>query len=180
MNRTLVVCGALAGASIGLVPSAAFATHSVATNKAPKAPIVGHWKVNHTATTDVEAAGGGFVVTAHHRFMRGFEVKLGPDAETACGTGTIHLVGRQRIYDAKGTGEFGSSNEWVVGKNEPTADPVIQPSKVTLGRGGKHFKGRFRTVFTKSRGGVTSGGEIDFTPKGPDGSCQLDFGIKKG
>lgn len=177
MRRALPVIAALAIAA--LLPSAAFASQNVASKKTPKPPVVGHWKVNHTATTDVEAAGGGFTVTHRHADVTKLSVKIGPDAETACGSGTINVIGKHRVFDAKGMSEFGSYNEWVVGENEPNDDPVIQPEKVTLGRAGKHFHGRLDIVFSKPRGGVTSGGDIVFNTK-KFGGCDLSFGIKKG
>jgi hypothetical protein len=176
VKRTLAVIAALAIAA--LIPSAALASQGVASKKPPKPPAVGHWTVNHTATTVVEAAGGGFTVTHRHADVTKLSVKIGPGAETASGIGTISVIGKHRLYDAKGTSEFGSYNEWVVGRNEPNDDPVIQPEKVTLGRAGKHFHGRLDIVFSKPRGGVTSGGDIVFNTK-KFGGCDLSFGIKK-
>jgi hypothetical protein len=175
MKRTLALIAALAIAA--LIPSAAVASQGVASKKAPKPPVVGHWKVIHSASV-IEATGGGFTVTHRHAAVTGVSVTVGPDAETACGTGTINVIGKHRLYDAKGSGQFGSYNVWVVGKNAPNDDPVIQPEKVTLGRAGRHFNGRLDIIFAKPRGGLSSDGNIVFNNK-TFGSCQLTFNFKK-
>jgi hypothetical protein len=177
MKLTLLVGGVLV-TSLGLLPSAAIASSDVATKKAPTPPVSGHWDVSNNPKFFTASAGGGLTVTAHHGYIKDLRVILAPAASTQCGTGTVHLIGKHKIIDAKGDSDFGPYNEWVVGRNDHRADPVIQPTKVTPSRGGKHFAGRFDMVFNKPRGGNSTSGNILFHTKAP-GGCNLTFGIKK-
>jgi hypothetical protein len=115
------------------------------------------------------------VVTKGHQYIKDIVIKLGTDADTVCGAAgdTFEIAQKQKIFDAKGDLEFGGTyNEWAVGRNDPNADPVIQPRIVTLTINGKKRKADYWMVFQH---GTKGNGEITFAHQ----DCQLDFGFKK-
>jgi hypothetical protein len=173
MKPSLRLAGAITVVAVGLAPLAtAAAAPSRPAAKTPPRPAVGKWRVTGTELT------GSFRVTAKHRAAAGFTTTIGPDAETACGTGTVKVRGRHKIIDAKGTdAEDMHYSEWVVGKNEPGSISDIAPIKVTVTHDGHRHHGRFQLAFLNARGHSKKGdaaGEITYG-KG----CLLQFDIRK-
>jgi hypothetical protein len=171
MKQSLRLLGAITVVTVGLAPlGAAAAAPSQPASKTP--PTVGKWKVTGTELT------GSFRVTAKHRAATGFTTTIGPDAETACGTGKVKVSGRHKIIDAKGTdAEDMHYNDWVVGKNEPGSVSDIAPIKVMVTHDGHRHKGTFQLGFLNARGHSKKGnaaGEISYG-KG----CFLQFDIHK-
>jgi hypothetical protein len=135
-------------------------------------PDSGAWRVSGT---DLK---GALTVTAKHAFETGFHGKIGPDAETACGTGSVSVLGKHKIIHISGEGEFGPYNLWGVGRNAPNSDPVIQPIKVTVNHNGHHGAGRLVMSFLNARGHSKAGnaaGELFYK----NGTCDLQFDINK-
>ncbi len=155
-----------------LVPSSALAARAV-TAGAPAPPKAGAWKMTSGGANDDEFV-GTFTI-GHNLSVSHLTGTIAPGGETACGTGKVSLVTSEKIFDATGTDPEGSNyNEWVVGRNEESADPVIQPVRVTLSHNGKQIKGSFDLVFTTHRG--ESGGDIYYD----GGNCDLSFLIVRG
>jgi hypothetical protein len=166
---------------VGVLASAA-ANHA----KAPKPPKSGHWMLNNNEDEPgvMENSGGVFTVTAKHRDVKNLSVIIGPDAETACGTGTVRVLGKQAIRNIKGETDFGGTyDEWIVGKPHADAAPPYTPDKVKLHRAGKVFKGGLEMNFAGPTGGTKKKPSIGtITYKGPKkfgGSCSLNFGYNK-
>jgi hypothetical protein len=71
-----------------------------------------------------------------------FHATLTKTAETPCGTGTIAAAQALTAIHATGTDPEGSHYAfWAVGRNEPSADPVIQPTRAKFDRNGKTITG---------------------------------------
>jgi hypothetical protein len=185
MLRSLAVCTLSVTIAAG-VPAVAAAHPGASAAKSPAAPSAGRWVVDaNGATNDVEATAGSFLVTDKHghRGVGGLRVTIGPQAETACGTGTVRVLGKHKLYEAKGTVVAYDSkyDTWIVGTHNGTG---IHPDKVTLSRAGKTFKGKLQIDFIGRRGGKAtnkkggiSAGTIDYNSK-TLGSCEFTFGIK--
>jgi len=85
---------------------------------------------------------------------------------------------RLKIADASGTDAEGAYNEYAVGLNDPSADPVIQPIPVDLTRQGRAVKGEVYLVFPQGK--ALGGGQIYYTTTGTNGGpCDLKFDIKQ-
>jgi hypothetical protein len=150
------------------VPAGAVAAQVA--REAVAAPKAGTWKTVKDGYGYADVA-GTFTVT-----KSGYVTKLRgtmtSDAETACGTGTVAVPKAQKMFDAKGMdSEGGSYNEWVVGINDPSADPVIQPKKVTVTVDGKSVAGKLDIVFPHGAG--DGAGDIEYD----HGNCDLQFDI---
>jgi hypothetical protein len=121
---------------------------------------------------------GSFRVTPSHHGVTHFKTRIGPDAETACGTGTVTVLGKHKVFDAKGTDPDGDHySVWAVGKNRPDDDPVIQPIKVTLKLDGHRRKGHLEMAFVGARGhskNGDAGGQIVY-----GSGCDLQFTMRK-
>ena len=171
---------ALTAALVALLATLALAATSAAhlAKSKPAAPVAGAWQI----TGDLV---GTFTIAAKHH-VTAFQGTVGSSAESACGTGMVAVAGTQTIFDAKGTDPEGKKySEWVVGKNEPNADPVIQPIKVTLTVAGQTTKGSLYLVFSTAaelKQGSPSSGEIIFTGTlgGAPAPCDLQFGTAAG
>ncbi|HEX3906449.1 MAG TPA: hypothetical protein VHW92_00805 [Mycobacteriales bacterium] len=171
MKRTHGAACVLVVAALGLAPVAASAGVSAEHAKHPAPPESGKWRVTGGLT-------GSMRVTHQHAAVSHLKARIAPTAETACGTGTVTVVGKHKIIHAKGDSEFGTYNLWAVGKNEPDADPVIQPEKVTVIQNGHHRKGTFYISFAGAKGhtkAADSGGAIDYH----GGNCELQFEVHK-
>jgi hypothetical protein len=172
MKHSLRLVGAIAVVAVGLAPMAAAAAPGRPATKTPPRPLVGKWKVTGTELT------GSFRVTAKHRAATGFTTTIGPEAETACGTGRVKVSGRHKIIDAKGTDDEGTHySEWVVGKNEPGSEADIAPIKVMVTHDGHRHKGTFQLGFLNARGHSKKGdaaGQITYGT-----GCELQFDIRK-
>jgi hypothetical protein len=163
-------------AALGLAPLAASAAApagvSVQHSKHPTPPDSGRWRVTGTDLA------GAFRVARKHAAVSRFRGTIGPDAETACGTGRVTVVGTHKIIEMKGDSEFGRYNFWGVGKNDPNADPVNQPERVTVIQNGHHRKGRFSISFVGAKGHSKQGdaaGVIDYHGT----NCELQFDVRK-
>jgi hypothetical protein len=122
---------------------------------------------------------GSFRVTSSHHGVRKVTTTIGPDAETACGTGTVSVIGKHKIFDAKGTDPEGDHYSiWAVGKNRSADDPVIQPIKVTLKLDGHRRKGHLEMAFVGSRGHTKAGDAAGLIVYGK--GCELQFTMRKG
>jgi hypothetical protein len=160
-------------AALVSIPATAVAAQGARVATAPAPPQAGLWKTisagyNHTEFTAT------FTVTKNH-YLTGLHGTLTSEAETACGPGTaVTVTGRQRIFDAKGVDAEGAYNEYAVGKNEPGADPVIQPINVELTHNGQPITGKLYIVFPEH--GSLGGGAIEYL----NGNCDIQFAIKKG
>jgi hypothetical protein len=166
--------------ALAALPTGALAATPVAKPakaKPPAQPKTGAWQI----ITDgyVEQLSGSFTVNSK-RYVTAFTGTIQSGAETACGTGTIKVIGKQKIIDAKGIDPEGSAyNEYAVGKNDPSADPTIQPIKVTVNDAGKTIPGKLAIVFASAaarKEGAISGGELYYDA----GACELAFGAKQG
>ncbi len=154
-----VIFGVLVG-----VPASAVAAEVA--REAVAAPKVGTWTTVKNTSGYGDIA-GTFTVTKS-AYVTGLHGTITSDAETACGTGTVAVPKAQKIFDAKGTNvEGGSYNEWVVGINDPSADPVIQPKKVTVTVNGRSVAGKLDIVFPHGAADI----EYD------NGNCDLQFDI---
>jgi hypothetical protein len=169
----LLLLGSVASASVG---------HA----KSPKPPQSGHWVLNNNEDEPgvLENSGGSFTVTKGHRDVKGLTLIIGPDAETACGTGTLRVLGKQAIHELKGVDIAGDNfKEWIVGKAVIGGDPPYEPVKVMLRRAGKTFKGGLTLNFAAPRGGTKkhpSIGTISYKGlKIYGGSCSVNFGFNK-
>jgi len=162
-------------AVLTLVGTADGAPTSSGTAKPPK---VGHWKLYRGNIGLAQVTAGKFRVTSGHKAVVGFRATLGDQAEPACGTGSMKILGKHKIVHGEGTDPEGSHyNEWFVGKNDPSGDPVDQPIKVTTESStGKH-KAQFTLYFGGAKGGKNSIGEIEFTDK-KLGQCDVAFQVK--
>jgi hypothetical protein len=177
MNRRQLAAGALVVAVAGLVPTAAAASQPGSAAKTPKPPQTGRWVV----TNQSEVAGGSFTVTSKHADVTGLRVTIGPSVQVSCGTGSIAVLGKQKVHDAKGHSPFaGTYNFWIVGRNTPKALNMFSPNPVTLSRKGTHFKGRLELTFVGTRGGKehTPGGFISSGELFYHGSCELNFSFR--
>jgi hypothetical protein len=168
----LVTLAALPAGALAATPAAKLAK----TNQ-PAEPKGGAWKI--VTNGYVEQLSGSFTVTSQH-YVTAFTGTIASGAETACGTGTVTVVGKQKIIDAKGTDPEGDAyNEYAVGRNDPSADPTIQPVKVTVNDAGTTIPGKLTLVFASAaarKAGGISGGELDYDA----GACELAFGAKQG
>jgi hypothetical protein len=138
---------------------------------APVAPATGKWHITGDIT-------GAFRVTSKHRYAKSLHATIGADAETACGTGKVSVVGKHRIFDAKGDNSYGHYSQWIVGRNVSSAIPTIQPEKVTVIHDGKRVKGKYDLAFVGRHGHNKNGnafGEISYD----HGNCDLQFDVKK-
>ena len=180
MRRRHLVVRAAALLTLGALPAGALAATpaaKLAETKPPAQPKIGSW---HIVTNGyVEQLNGSFTVNSKH-YVTAFTGTIQSGADTACGTGTINVIGKQRIIDAKGTDpEGGEYNEYAVGKNDPSADPTIQPIKVTVNDAGKTIQGKLAIVFASAaarKAGGMSGGELYYD----GGACELAYGAKQG
>jgi len=170
---TLILVGPMASAGV---------SHS----KSPRPPESGHWVLNNNEDEPgvMENSGGSFTVTKGHRDVSDLTVIIGPDAETACGTGTVRVLGKHAIHLLKGETISGTAfKEWIVGRAVTGGDPPFTTDKVNLRRAGKTFKGGLDMNFAGPRGGTKkrpSIGTITYRgPKNFGGSCSLNFGFNK-
>jgi hypothetical protein len=166
--------------TLAAIPASALAATPAATlakTKPPAEPKAGSWQI--VTNGYVEQLSGSFTVTSQH-YVTAFVGTIASGAETACGTGTIKVIGKQKIIDARGTDpEGGAYNEYAVGRNDPSADPTIQPIQVTVNDAGKTIPGKLTIVFASAaarKAGGISGGELDYDA----GACELAFGAKQG
>ncbi len=138
----------------------------------PPPPPAGVWRIGSGGAADDNLA-GSFTV-GPSQYLSGLHGKIQSDAESVCGTGSVAVPGRQRIVDAHGVNPQGSAySEWVVGRNQPLADPVIQPTRVALIVGARHIVGSLDIVFSNARG--ESGGDIYYH----GGDCDLNFLVQR-
>jgi hypothetical protein len=176
MHKTTIAVTTAALVFVPIAANAAGSSHQLAAKKTPKPPVKGTWKVVND-TNGPEVTGGSMKVTKGHKDIKAIVIKLGSQTETTCGVAgnTYKIPAKQKIIDAKGLDEFddGSYNFWAVGKNDQTADPVIQPHAVKLYINGKKRNAKFWMRFEGQKKG---NGEITF---GTANSCQLDFGFKR-
>lgn len=161
-----------------LVTLAGVAGAAPSTSRSSKPPKVGHWKLYRGNIGFAQVTAGKFRVTSGHKDVTAFSATLGDQAEPACGTGSMKVLGKHKIVHGEGTDPEGSHyNEWFVGKNDPSGDPVDQPIKVTTTSStGKH-KAQFTVYFGGAKGGKNSIGEIEFTDK-KLGQCDVAFQLK--
>jgi hypothetical protein len=173
MKPSLRLIGALSVAVISLAPlGAATAAPGRPAAKTPPRPDAGTWHVTGDELT------GSFRVSSNRHEASHFRATIGPQGETSCGSGKVSVIGRLRIFDAKGMDPEGDRySEWAVGRNVPTADPVIQNIKVTVVHGGHRHKGHFEMVFVGRRGHSKTedaGGQVTY-----GGDCDLQFTMRK-
>jgi hypothetical protein len=172
MKPSLRLTGAITVLAMGLTPYASAAAPSRPAAKTPPRPAAGKWHVTGTELS------GSFRVTPSHRGVTHFKTTIGPDAETACGAGTVTVLGKHKIFDAKGTDPEGDRYSiWAVGRNRSDDDPVIQPIKVTVKLDGHRRKGHVEMAFVGARGHSKAGdaaGQIIYG-KG----CDLQFDMRK-
>jgi hypothetical protein len=174
MKPSLTAAAVLVAASLGLVPSASVASAASVAVKTPKAPVSGTWKLT-SFNPAVSLLTGSLVVAPAHKNVRGTKVKLGAGTPAPCGTGTVKVLGTQKITLGRGVNEGGAFKLWAVGtvSDAPAAFDDVKGAKVVLSRAGKQFAGTLSMAFNQPRGGVSDGGQIAF--KGVGGTCQLQF-----
>jgi hypothetical protein len=152
------------------------AADAATTARTPPPPVPGAWKV-HPLGSGIRS--GHFVVT-HHKTVRGLTLTFSANEMPGC-SGTVTVVGQQRIYNATGTNlAHIHYSDWAVGENHPRSGTVIQPEKVTLERDGQRFAGGLSLAWLSPRGGPQpkSEGTIKFRAPGQP-SCGLNFTFKK-
>ena len=137
-----------------ILASAAIAPVVALASSAPPRPAAGRWKIGAT---------GGFTVARSRKSISGLHLTPGP--EEGCGTGTITVVGTQKLT----TTSRGGYTNWIVGKGTPKTSSGISQVKVTIRQGGQTMAGALDIVFDV--GGVKrdNDGELSF------GSCVLSF-----
>ena len=168
VTRTLVA------AAFILVAASASAAQGARLAATLTSPRVGQWK---TSGGSAAALAGTFTVT-RAGYVTKLQGVITPSAETSCGTGKITVPGRLKIFDASGTSAFGAYNEYVVGLNEPSSTPVIQPMQVVLTHDGHRVNGRIDIVFPHAK--FLGSAEITYTTSGPNGGgCDLQFDVTK-
>ena len=138
----------------------------------PPPPRPGAWAIASGGTDDNNLS-GSFTVGAGP-LVSGLRGRIQRHAGPACARGTVAMIGTQRIFDAIGIDPQRSPySEWVVGRNEPGTDPVIQPSPAQLLVAGRHVTGWIEIVFSSVR--AESGGDIYYDA----GNCDLNFLIRR-
>ncbi len=173
MIRSLRIAAPLSVAAITLATLCAppaFAGHT-------PPPDAGVWSVTNEGFSGHEVV-GQFKVARNHKSVTGFKIKLNSDMTTACGSGTVKVRGKLKLYEAKGQGEYGAYDQWVVGKNKPSADPVIQPEKITIIHSGKKQTARLYIAFVGRKGHDkegNAGGELLYKHS----ACDIQFTVKK-
>ncbi len=154
------------------MPASAVAARTAKFARAPSPPQAGVWRISSGGVDDDNLL-GSFTIGAN-RYLSRLHGTIQSDAENACGTGTVTVAGKQRIIDASGVNPEGSAyGEWVVGRNEQNADPVVQPTRVQLIVGARHIDGSLDIVFSDARG--ESGGDIYYY----GGNCDLNFLVQR-
>jgi hypothetical protein len=173
MKTRLTAVAVLAIASLGLVPSVALAG-SPTVAKTPKPPVAGQWTVA-SFNPDVSLLTGSLVVAAAHKNVHGTKVTLGAGTPTACGKGTVRVLGSQRIVLRHGVNEGGAFKLWAVGtiSEAPTAFAYVKGVKVVVAHAGKQVAGTLSIAFSTPRGGPSDDGQISFKANG--GTCTLQF-----
>ena len=173
-GNTRRACGAVIAlfaclsASAGASPSA-----RTAARLAP--PRAGDWEM--LAPGEVSEIKGTLTVT-RAQYLTSVKGTIQSGAETACGEGTVVVQGRHRIFDARGEGAYGPYNEYVVGRSDPSADPVIQPIRVQLLVDGRAEKGTMEMVLSH-RGEGLNGGSISYPGAAGSGGCELSFTARR-
>lgn len=171
MRRRSCVARACLLAAAVLVPARVVAAPIVHFDGAPP-PRAGTWRIISGGPSDDNLL-GSFTIGANRTVSR-LAGRIQRDAETACGTGVVTVSGSEKIFLASGRTPAGSPyNEWVVGRSEPDADPVIQASSVQLIVNGKHVDGALDIVFSNIRN--QSGGDIYYA----GGNCDLNFLVRR-
>jgi hypothetical protein len=181
-RRSSGLHGALV-AGLVLIPSNAFGraadlgsrglgAPSASIARAPAAPRAGIWRIASGGRGDDDFA-GGFTISSDRAVWR-LRGTIEPQAPAACGNGVVTVGGALRIFDAIGMTPQGSRySEWVVGRNVPSADPVIQPERVQLTVAGRVTPGSLDIVFSAARD--ASGGDIYYDA----GNCDLNFLVRR-
>ncbi len=173
MRRRSSVTRACLLAAVGVIPASAVAAPIAQLAKAPPPPpSAGTWRIISGGPSD-DNLRGSFTVGANGTVSR-LGGRIQSDAETACGSGVVTVNGSQKIFLASGRTPAGRPyNEWVVGRSEPGADPVIQPANTQLTVNGKHLDGALDIVFSNIRN--ESGGDIYYA----GGNCDLNFLVRR-
>ncbi|MGO9901179.1 MAG: hypothetical protein ACLP0J_16135 [Solirubrobacteraceae bacterium] len=154
-----------------LIPASAVAVPRAELARAPSPPQAGAWRISSGGLDDDNLL-GSFTIGAN-RYLSGLHGTIQSDAETACGTGTVTVAGKHKIIDASGINPEGNAySDWVVGRNQQNADPVIQPTRVRLIVGSEHIAGSLDLVFSNTRG--QSAGDIYYY----GGNCDLNFVVE--
>jgi hypothetical protein len=170
-------------AVISLVPAGALAAFAAGVKSSPP-PVSGRWGIQLQG--DHGYASGQFVVTPHHKAVRGFTVKPGEYASSSCGSGPIKVRGKPKIIHFTGINQYHLHYSiWAVAAKAHGPGDPIKPRKVTVAVGGDRIKGKMQLSFTRPRGGgITktgppkSNGLLSFRPKGKS-RCGLGFFFKK-
>jgi hypothetical protein len=172
MRRRSSAARACLLAAVVLIPASAVAAPIAQLDGALPPPRAGTWRIISGGPSD-DNVHGSFTIGANGTVSR-LAGRIRRDAETACGTGVVTVSGSQKIFLASGRTPAGSPyNEWVVGRSEPGADPVIQPASVKLIVNGKHVDGALDIVFSNIRN--QSGGDIYYA----GGNCDLNFLVRR-
>jgi hypothetical protein len=178
MHRGSAALGGALVVGLVLVPASAIGrpvadrsrarTPVAAVASAPAPPRAGLWRIASGGPNDDNLA-GAFTINRGHTVSR-LSGRIQSQAPAACGTGTVTVDGSMRIFDATGMTPQGHRySEWVVGRNVPSADPVIQPQRVQLTVAGRRVAGSLAIVFASIR--EESGGDIYYD----GGNCDLNF-----
>ncbi len=166
----VLVPGSASGRSADAGPRDA--ARSASSAGAPPVPHAGMWRIASGGPDDNEFV-GSFVIGSD-RVVLALRGTIERQAPTACGTGVVTVGGSLRIFDAIGLTPQGRRySEWVVGRNVPTADPVIQPQRVQLIVAGRSTAGSIEIVFSAVRD--ASGGDIFYD----GGNCDLNFLVRR-
>ncbi len=157
--RALVVASVALLATLALAATGAVAAH-VAAAEPPKPPV-GTWQL--AANPDGPAyINGTFTITSNY-YVTAFQGTLTDLAQSACGTGTVTVTGKQKItYHA------------VAGQYQVDGHDSESLLSVKLTHNGKKIKGKFQLAFYQAvgGGGETGNGSLIY------GGCNIPFGIQ--
>lgn len=158
-------------AGLVLTPASAYGALLPALAATPP-PRSGVWTMSSGGAKDDELV-GTFTISST-RVVSKLHGTIRVDAPRACGSGTVTVLGSERIIDATGINPEGKRySQWVVGVNAPGADPVIRPTRVQLIVGRRSVQGSLDIVFSSLHG--ESVGDIYYDA----GNCDLNFLVQR-
>jgi hypothetical protein len=181
MRRTW---GILATALLCVLPLAASAAHATAgAGYGTIPPVPGKWVIIGYGQGMPPMAKGHFVVTAHHKSVRGFTATPSRDFTDNCGSDPVSVVGAPPITHYQGVNHYNLHfSVWMVG--QPAGDGAVDQTKVTVSVAGQHIPGTLLLAFENPRGGreltgpPKSMGALTYKLRGHS-QCGLSFLFKK-
>jgi hypothetical protein len=172
----------LAVVAAAVLPSPAFAGHTANA----KRPASGVWTM--TSYGEGEIQSGSLKVASNDRSVSAVQLVIGPNAETACGTGTLTVAGALPMHVVDGG--HPKKPEYIVGRGDvvsPGSAYKRKPITVRVTVNGMQLAGQLDLIFRTPRGGAGRAqdfGEISYTTPtafagGNGGGCDFQVDIAK-